>query len=204
MYKILISSFLLSIFHALIPNHWMPIIAVGKAQNWSARYVLWSTILVGSAHVLSTILIGILIGWLGLSIARQWSWSMHYLAPSLLIALGGIYLINHIRNKSHHHHQASVSNATNRAILFSLALVMFFSPCIELEAYYFTAGMAGWGAILLVSLVYLLVTVCMMTLLVYVGWRGLRLIKVHWLEHHESFVTGIVLILVGLLAFKFF
>ena len=35
MIQVLLGSLLLSVIHALIPNHWLPIVAVSKAQQWT-------------------------------------------------------------------------------------------------------------------------------------------------------------------------
>jgi hypothetical protein len=78
---------------------------------------------------------------------------------------------------------------------------MFLSPCLEIEAYYFTAGTHGWPAIIGVSLVYLVVTLSGMLLLVYLGFRGLEKLRWTYLEHHEKQVTGITLIILGILAY---
>jgi drug/metabolite transporter (DMT)-like permease len=78
---------------------------------------------------------------------------------------------------------------------------MFFSPCLEIEAYYFTAGALGWGGIAVVSMVYLIVTVLGMLLLVDLGRRGVEKMKWHFLEHHEKRVTGLVLVVLGVFAY---
>ena len=78
---------------------------------------------------------------------------------------------------------------------------MFFSPCIELEAYYFSAGSLGWSGILLVSSVYLVVTVLGMLVLVDLGLKGARKIRSRFLEHHEKRVTGFLLLALGVAAF---
>jgi cytochrome c biogenesis protein CcdA len=78
---------------------------------------------------------------------------------------------------------------------------MFLTPCIEIEAYYFQAGTKGWIGIIIVSIVYTLTTVLTMLILVYLGTRGINRFKSHFLEHHEKGITGIVLVILGLLAF---
>ncbi|MBN8836214.1 MAG: hypothetical protein J0I09_03065 [Sphingobacteriia bacterium] len=34
MYSIIAGTILLALVHALIPNHWLPLVAVGKAEKW--------------------------------------------------------------------------------------------------------------------------------------------------------------------------
>lgn len=81
---------------------------------------------------------------------------------------------------------------------------MFFSPCIEIEAYYFAAGSAlGWFGILLVSSIYFVVTLFGMILLVELGRRGMQRLEANLslLERHEQALTGLVLILSGMLTY---
>jgi putative Mn2+ efflux pump MntP len=120
-----------------------------------------------------------------------------------LILLGVIYLI--VDRLKHHQHTHGIPSAAGRkrskwAIIISLAITMFLSPCLEIEAYYFQAGTQGWMGILLVSAVYVVVTVSGMLLLVYLGNKGVRAIQSHFLDHHEKLLSGLVLILLGVLA----
>jgi len=45
--QILIGTSIFSIIHAATPHHWIPIIAISKAENWSRRETLPVTIIVG-------------------------------------------------------------------------------------------------------------------------------------------------------------
>jgi uncharacterized membrane protein len=78
---------------------------------------------------------------------------------------------------------------------------MFLTPCIEIEAYYFQAGMLGWKGIFIVSVIYTLTTVLFMLALVYAGFKGIQRLRPHALEQHEKLITGSVLIVLGILAF---
>src|SRR6478609_188429 len=157
MVHIIISSIFLSIIHAMIPNHWIPLLAIGKAENWDRRTTLWATSIVGLAHVSSTILIGILVGWIGLELSAKYRWITEWVAPLMIILLGIWYIVkNQWNGPDHLHHQHSpeikVGKASMFSIILSMSIGMFFSPCMELESYYFTAGMYGWYSILAVSL----------------------------------------------------
>jgi nickel/cobalt transporter (NicO) family protein len=77
---------------------------------------------------------------------------------------------------------------------------MFFSPCIEIEAYYFTVGKYGWTGILTLSFVYLFVTVAELVILVDIGRKSLEKLntKLHFIDHYERIIMGSVLIVLGL------
>lgn len=207
MYQIFIGSIILSTIHALIPNHWLPLIAVGKAEKWTQKQTLWATIITGFAHTLSTIMIGVVVGLIGYKLSTYYSVISETIAPAILIGLGMVYFFLDFR--SHHHHNHKVSPIETEtwqnksrwvAILTSLSIAMFLTPCIEIEAYYFQAGTIGWTGILIVSAVYLMTTVAIMLLLVYMGMKGVSTFKSSFLEHHEKGITGIVLVSLGLLA----
>jgi len=209
MYQIFIGSLALSLIHALIPNHWIPLIAISKTEKWSQRQTLWATAITGFSHTFSTIIIGIAIGILGYKLSVGYSIVTTVVAPIVLFGLGIIYVILNFRGGHHHHDNpeqitptsTKAGNARWRAILTSLSLAMFFTPCIEIEAYYFQAGTIGWIGILIVSAVYLIMTLVVMLLLVYLGIKGIQTFDSHFLEHHEKGITGVVLIALGLLAY---
>jgi hypothetical protein len=203
--QVLLGSLLLSAVHACIPNHWIPLVAIARAQRWGRSETLLFTALVGLAHASSTILIGVLVGLLGYQLSARYSAITSIAAASLLIALGIIYLVWDLAARRRHRHrfeQAGRSGRTSKlSLVVSLSVAMFFSPCIELEAYYFSAGSLGWPGILLVSSVYLLVTVLGMLVLVDLGLKGARRIRSNFLEHHEKRVTGVLLLALGAAAF---
>ena len=203
--QVLIGSFLLSLVHASIPNHWLPMVALGRAERWTRSETLLVTAVAGLAHSASSVLLGVLVGLLGYGLSVEHSSFASILAPSVLVAMGVAYLVWDAVAHSHHHHgfehRSSGGKLSKLSITASLCLAMFFSPCIEIEAYYFTAGSQGWPGILLVSLIYLGVTVLGMVLLVDLGLKGAERIRSPFLEHHEKRVTGLVLVVLGVAAF---
>lgn len=207
MYQIFIGSLILSTIHALIPNHWLPLIAVGKTEQWTHSQTLWATVITGVAHTLSTIIIGIIVGLIGYKLATKYAVISETIAPAILIGLGLIYIFHDFRSSHHHSHdmnpvKTEPGKTRSRwvAILTSLSIAMFLTPCIEIEAYYFQAGTIGWIGIFIVSAVYLVTTVVIMLLLVYLGMKGVKTFKSHFLEHHEKGITGAVLVALGILA----
>jgi putative Mn2+ efflux pump MntP len=207
MYQIFIGSFFLSLIHAMIPNHWLPLIAVGKTENWTTRQTFWATIITGVAHTLSTVIIGIIVGLIGYRLAKDYTAISETIAPGILVGLGLVYIFRDFRGLHHHTHEVNplAKNPEQNksrwiAILTSLSIAMFLTPCIEIEAYYFQAGTIGWTGILIVSVVYLITTVAVMILLVSLGMRGVKTFNTHFLEHHEKAVTGMVLVGLGVLA----
>jgi len=207
MYQIFIGSLILSILHALIPNHWLPLIAVGKSEKWTRSQTIWATVITGVAHTLSTIIIGIVVGLIGYRLSSTYALVSETVAPAILVGLGVVYIILDFRHYHHHHHDVNPVAVNTRgrssrrfAILTSLSVAMFLTPCIEIEAYYFQAGTIGWVGIFIVSAVYLFATLAIMLVLVSLGVKGTANVKSHLLEHHEKLITGSVLVALGILA----
>jgi hypothetical protein len=202
--QVLFGSFLLSVIHALIPSHWLPIVAVSRAQKWSRPETLVVTAVTGLAHTSSTILLGMGVGLLGHRLSDNPALTA-IVPPTVLVLLGLVYLsLDWLAGHGEHRHvdDGLLKSKTSKASLVAtLCFAMFFSPCLEIEAYYLKAGFLGWPAVLSVSLVYLVITVLGMLLFVELGLRGATKIRAHYLEHHERQVTGLVLIALGALAF---
>jgi putative Mn2+ efflux pump MntP len=208
--QVFIGSFLLSIVHALIPSHWLPLVAIGKAEKWSSSETTTVAIITAVSHTFSTVVIGIIVGLVGYKLSGTYHYITHYIAPVILIVLGLIYFFLEYRHSkiktAHHHHHVDIdgivkNKKSKRSIIITLSIAMFFSPCLEIEVYYFTASRLGWMGIGIVSTVYFFVTVIGIVSLVYLASRGVQKLKWHFLEHHEKLISGLILILVGLLAF---
>jgi sulfite exporter TauE/SafE len=200
MFQIIISSFILSIIHAAIPNHWLPLVALGKVEKWNKGTTLLATAISGTAHVASTILIGILVGWAGYRLSSQYKAIYSVVAPAILVCFGLFYLAKHFFGHAHtHHFDGKVKPDTPFAIaVSSISVAMFFSPCIELESYYFTAGTWGWTGIIVVSIIYLLVTVGAMILFVALAIDGINRFNFRFLERNEKAIIGSLLVFVGI------
>jgi len=210
----LIGSIFLSLLHSIIPNHWVPIVMLGKSENWKKSTMVKVTLIAGFSHTLSTIILGILIGIIGLKLSESLELISTIIAPSILITIGIVYIILNIiedrKLRKIHNHTHIDENALRKiskrptgAIIFSLTAAMFFSPCIEIEAYFFTAGTIGLHAILTLALIYLSLTMAGMIVVVLIARKGIDTLgnKLHFLEHNAKTLTGIILIIIGLISF---
>jgi len=201
--QIIVGAFLLSVVHASIPNHWIPLVALSKSEKWNEKLTMGITAILGFAHTLSTIIIGIIIGFFGYKLSGSYSFIVGVIAPGILILLGIIYLFLSIKdNRYHHHHHDihidDIKKKTTTAIILTLTISMFFSPCLEIEAYFFVASKLGWEGIIAVSVIYTFITIAGMLLLVWLGMKSVKKIKSYFLEHHEKTITGLLLIILGI------
>lgn len=196
MITLLIGSALLSIFHALIPSHWLPILAIGRKEGWPPAKTLWVTFLAASAHVLSTILVGIILSAIGGVMTKTLTFFTEWLSPILLISLGVFYLYQHY----YHHHFHLHKQAGNYGLIASLALAMFLSPCFEIEGYFLAAGQYGWGFTGLLALVYGVTTIIGMMVWMQLALHGLKRLDWHAWEHYSGLIAGAVLVLSGIVS----
>jgi nickel/cobalt exporter len=200
MITLIAGSFLLSVLHALIPNHWLPILAIGKKEQWTLAQTTRVTLIAGLAHATSTVLIGMVLAFLGSRLAGTVESFMLYIAPTLLIALGLFYIYQHSRHH-HFHLHGHPEQASHNSIIFSLASAMFFSPCFEIEPYFLLAGANGFLFAAFLGVLYTVVTVAGMVVWVRITYRGLLRLNWHSLEHNAGIITGVILIITGILSF---
>ena len=201
MYSIIVGSVLLSLLHAVIPNHWLPVLAIGKKENWTLREVTEVTFLSGLAHALSTIVIGIIIGYIGLQLAENVRYFTHVVAPVILVILGLFFIYQHHRHKHFHLHQIPKPARSKKKIIIALVVAMFLSPCMEIEAYFLLAGTKGLWAVAIIAALYLLITVTGMVLWVRLAYKGILKLNWHTLEHNSGIITGYTLVATGVIAY---
>src|SRR5690606_9708352 len=156
--SIIAGSLVLSVLHALIPNHWLPVLAISKKENWTLNQTTSVTFIAGLSHAISTVLIGLIIGLFGVKLSENIEAFTHFIAPAILIFLGIFYIYQHHRHKHFHVHGERETVSKNR-VIFTLVVAMFFSPCFEIEAYFLMAGAHGWTQVFLLALLYTTVTV---------------------------------------------
>ncbi len=202
MLSVVAGTVLLAIVHALIPNHWLPLVAVAKAEGWKPGEVNRVTLLAALAHVTGTVALGIILGVIGKELVEDYGNTVQVASSVLLIVFGLIY---YTVNLPHHHHSAQKDVAafkrSKRKWLFIFIVMMFLSPCLEVESLFLSAGAYGMSAVFLLSLIYAVVSISGILALVNLGYRGTRLLSAQFIEHNEKRISGIVLIIVGIISF---
>lgn len=202
MYSLVIGVLALGIVHALIPNHWLPLVAVAKAERWSKRDLTKIAFLSALAHVSGTVLLGIVLGNVGQTLAHRYDDYVHVIAPVLLIVFGLIYFTI---NLPHHHHSKQEEilayKKSKRRWILIFVVMMFLSPCLEVESLFLSAGAYGMNHVIMMAIAYAIVSISGIVALVLFAYRGIKLLNTHFFEHHEKRLTGGILIGVGILSF---
>ena len=199
MLTLISGSLVISVLHAILPNHWLPVLAIAKKEGWSLAETTRITWMAAASHATSTVLLGLLLALLGAELSEYWGKFSFIVTPLLLILLGGFFIYQHIRHHHFHLHGHPEVMTKNR-IVGSLMLTMFLSPCFEIEAYFLMAGGMGLLVTMLVAAGYLIITIAGMTLWIRLAYRGISRINWHTLEHNAGIITGITLIVSGVMA----
>lgn len=201
MFSIITGSLILSLLHATIPNHWLPVIAIGRKEKWSVNEVTEITFISAIAHGLSTIIIGFILCILGARLADKIEYFTHFIAPVILILLGFFFIYRHHNHKHFHLNDVIKKKKSKKKIILALVLAMFLSPCMEIEAYFLLAGTQAKWLIWFIAALYLVITTLGMITLVRLAYLGVLKLNWHSLEHNAGIITGITLIATGILAF---
>ncbi len=202
MFSLVAGTFLLALIHALIPNHWLPLVAVARAEHWKARDINTITFISATAHVLGTVALGLILGLIGKELADQYGHAINVALSVLLIIFGLIY---YTVNLPHHHHSSQKDVAqykrSKRKWVLIFIVMMFLSPCLEVESLFLSAGAYGMSTVFLLSVVYGIVSISGILLLVNLGKKGVNLLPADFVEHNEKRISGAVLIIVGIISF---
>ena len=201
MYSIITGALIISLLHAVIPNHWLPVIAIGRKEEWTMQEVTQVTFISAVSHGISTIIIGIFLALAGAKLGSNLQHFTTVIAPVILILMGLFFIYRHHRHKHFHVDGDIKKKKTKRAIITALVIAMFFSPCMEIEAYFLLAGaFSGWLT-WFIALLYLLITTAGMVMLVRLAYKGLLKLNWHSLEHNAGIITGLTLVVTGIITF---
>jgi len=155
MFSLIAGTFILALLHALIPNHWLPLVAVARAEGWKVKDITTVTFISATAHVLGTVALGLVLGVIGKELADQYGHAINVGASILLIIFGLIY---YTVNLPHHHHSSQKDVAqykrSKRKWILIFIFMMFLSPCLEVESLFLSAGAYGMTNVMLLSMGY--------------------------------------------------
>ncbi len=192
---LLVSTLTIGLVHSLAPDHWVPFVSIGRARKWSRTKLVWVTLLSGLAHVGSSIAIGCIGLALGFSLARLdvFESQRAQVAGLLLIGFGlayGIWGLKRAHKHGHHRPRYSVT-------VWALILVFLLGPCEPLIPMMFVSAVHGWAATLLVTVLFLVVTLVMMVVQVLVAYQGVGLFNFAKIEHYGDAIAGMVIFVTG-------
>jgi nickel/cobalt exporter len=220
--SIIATGFGVAFLHAAIPTHWLPFVLAGRGQHWGHGKTLAVTTVAGLGHIAFTIVLGILVVWLGIETSRLTGEVFPFLAGGVLFLFGLYYLARYARDGGHGHHhwfghghghgddqshehaghrhphsRRSAHRESDRAVILGLFAALTFSPCEGFLPIYLSGISYGWQGFLVLSAVLALATLAGMVMFTWISLTGLKHIRFEALEKYESVLLGCLLIVLG-------
>jgi hypothetical protein len=197
---LLASAVSVAFFHALAPDHWVPFVALAKTSQWPMRRLAWITMLAGLGHVVSSLLLGFIGLWAGLTVHRlegteAWRGTV---GIWLLIGFGVAYALWGLKHAQHPHPHRSLEEAVRTYAvkrMWMLFAIMVFGPCEPLIPLMFVASKQGLPAVWAISAAFSIVTVSMVVGQSLLSYAGVRLINAPWMERYAHAMAGVVIVL---------
>lgn len=201
MNAIIIGSLLISLLHAVIPNHWLPVLAIARKEKWPLAQTMRVTFIAGMSHVVSTVAIGVVLGLVGAELEDSIEQFTKIIAPSILVLLGFYFIGQHYRHHHFHIDKHQLEKKSTSKLIGALVLAMFLSPCMEIEAYFLLAGAQSVALLLFIALMYTVISLGGMLIWIRLAYKGIIRMNWHTLEHNAGIITGVILILTGLVSY---
>jgi nickel/cobalt exporter len=211
----------LAFVHTVIgPDHYLPFIVLSRARGWSIFKTIWVTLLCGSGHVGSSIVLGFVGIAAGIGVSKLTGIESYRgnLAAWAFLAFGLVYTIWGIRrailNKPHKHYHTHADGSVHvhdhthlnshdhihktSMTPWILFIIFILGPCEPLIplVMYPAAQSSTWG-IVQVSLVFSVVTILTMIILVVLAAYGLKMVTFGRLERYTHAIAGATICLSG-------
>ena len=196
-------GFATAFLHAALPTHWLPFVLVGRGQRWTLTQVLTTVAIAGSAHIVTTAVVGGLIVAAGLVVDQWIAGLLPGLSAGLLFLFGAFYLGKALLRPAVMAGGPSLAlsepTVSHAAAFWGLVVMMAVSPGEVLLPIYLSQATEGPVVLTALTLAFGVGTVLGMglfTVLARAGWSVLRLER--W-ARYEGIILGLALILIGLL-----
>ena len=196
-------GFATAFLHAALPTHWLPFVLVGRGQRWTLTQVLTTVAIAGSAHIVTTAIVGGLIVAAGLVVDQWIAGLLPGLSAGLLFLFGAFYLGKALLRPAILAGGPSLNlsgpTVSHAAAFWGLVVMMAVSPGEVLLPIYLSQATEGPVVLIALTLAFGIGTVLGMavfTVLARAGWSVLRLER--W-ARYEGIILGLALILIGLL-----
>jgi nickel/cobalt exporter len=220
-----VTAISIGFIHTILgPDHYLPFIVLSEAKKWTLRKTMLITLLCGIAHVLSSVILGLIGIGVGISVNKLVALESFRgnIAAWLFIAFGLVYMVISIRNlirkerhshshfhfggehhahehdhlKEHTHVHETDIVKTTPWILF---IIFVFGPCEPLiPLVMYPAAQNNVTGAIIVSLLFSVVTITTMLSIVVAFKLGLSRINLKPVEKYSHVIAGSMILLSGL------
>lgn len=204
------------------PDHYLPFIALSKLRNWGVGKTIFWTALCGIGHIASSVIISGIVMALGWGFSKV-AWLNNFrgnIAGWALLLLGVAYTVWGLwqmkLNKAHKHFEAAENgdlyvfehkhgqaivpkqkHLVTPWVMFVIFALAPNEPMIPLLSV-LGIGSDVWAVVGFLT-VYVVATIATILLMVLLGFYGLALFKTTWLEKYVQPISGITLLLCGVM-----
>jgi ABC-type nickel/cobalt efflux system permease component RcnA len=194
------AGFVAALLHAALPTHWLPFVAVGRAQGWRTATILGLAALAGLAHIASTAVIGSLLTLAGSS-APWINQMLPALSALVLFGFGLWYLARGLRQPraASGEPEPERSRVPDATAAWGLVGFLAASPGEALLPVYVGAGVHGWGVVAVLTVVFAAGTMLGMVGFTALALAGVQRFRLQGLARFDGVALGFLLIGLGIL-----
>jgi len=210
--------------HALIPDHWLPFVLMGRSRNWTLGKTLSLALAAGLLHVVLAVGMALLTYRLGLqgaeAVARGIGEKLEVLSSASLAVFGFLYgAYSWSRERKHHspsgphtaggaaredapHHHGHLLEGWFHGRLsgWSLVVVIGVSPCaLALPIILASAASLGGGGVLMVAAGFGVVTMLTTLIVTLAAFLSARHVDFPFLNRYGDLISGVLIGMVGTL-----
>lgn len=189
--------------HALIPDHWLPLVLLARAERWSPRRALGLAAFSGGLHSVVSVSLGAVALWVGREAALEVGEKIQHVSSALLVLFGLGYAgwaLARGGHSLHVHPRLSDAHAEPDRTLTGVGLgfVLGFNPCVLIIPILFATS--AWRAIwqLAVASAFTVTTVATTAAMCWAGLRSARRPEFSFLDRYGEAVSGALIALTGL------
>ena len=209
--------------HTLIPDHWLPYVAMSRAKGWSIRKAMWVTGIGAAIHLVSTAILGVLLGFIGASAITGISEKADLISGFLLLMFGlyftwkgwKAYKLGQVhshaghsyphphRHKAGHDHNCRHGRYHSHGekvekSAFALSAILGARPCAEAIPIFLSASTLGLTSSFLAVTAWVITTLASMLGIVWLSLKGLESSKLKVLHRFGELGAGLIIVFIGI------
>jgi nickel/cobalt transporter (NicO) family protein len=204
--------------HAVLPDHWVPLAVVGRTRRYPLARVARLSGLAGIAHVLVSLLIGVVIVAIGLQFRSTVEHAQDAIVGAVLLATGIAFIVLEVSGRRHghshghddghghdhgYHHEPRHGHRHRGRLGGAVAIMVPFgaaaSPDLTILPVFLAAAAVGAGTAIGSLLAFAMVTIGTIVGLTLLATIGGYRVRGGWLERWANVVTAGALLTIGAL-----
>ena len=191
-----------ALVHALIPDHWLPLVLLARAQNWERRQILGVAVFAGGLHSIVSVSLGAVALWIGREAALEVGERLQLLSSGLLILFGLTYAVWAMVRGGHSLHMhprlGDPHGEPDRTLTgLGLGFVVGFNPCVLIIPILFATS--AWRALWQVAVAgaFTVTTVATTSVMAWVGLSSARRPEFAFLDRYGEALSGALIAITG-------